>query len=317
MIALFRQLRDATGQNPMIVFSLTLLVGLLVLAVLGPVMVPYHPLSGNLSDALQPPSPAHWFGTDQLGRDVLSRVIVAIWPDLGVAVAAVIMALVVGGGLGSLTGFYGGWSDWMVARVIDTIAAFPPFIFAMGLVAALGNKGLHVICAMAIIHLPGIVRESQSAMRRLRASGFVIPARFYGCRDTKLLFREWWPHIWPLMMMEGASCIEWTMLYVAGLSFIGLGANPLMPSWGLMMAEGARAMAVGGWWLALFPGLALMLVVLGWHGLGRWATRFNRAEDIIELFLNSINSGAIAPHRYQSTHPQNPLCDCGTVGPGC
>lgn len=266
MAAWFRQFCEAVGQRPVIACSGALLMGLLWLALLGPVVVPYHPLMGDVAQALQPPSQAHWLGTDQWGRDVLSRVIIALRFDLGVAVAAVVLSLVVGCVMGGVAGLYGGWWDWIVARVVEAITAFPPFILAMGMMVALGSRVVYLICALTIINVSVSVRVSRAVMRRLRGAGFVVPAQFYGDHDTQLLVREWWPRIFPLIMAEGALCLGGTMLHVTGLAFIGLG--PAAPSWGAMLAEGATSMATGEWWLALFPGLFLMLMVLGCHGLG-------------------------------------------------
>ncbi len=274
MAAWFCQFREAVGQRPGIACSGALLMGLLLLAVVGPVVVPYHPLMGDVAQALQSPSQAHWFGTDQWGRDVLSRVIIALRFDLGVAVAAVMLSLVVGCVMGGVAGLYGGWWDWIVARVMEAMTAFPPFILAMGIMVALGSSMVYLICALAIINVPVSVRVARVVMHRLRSAGFVVPARFYGDHDTQLLVREWWPRVWPLIMAEGALCLGWMMLYVTGLAFIGLGPTP--PSWGAMMAEGASSMASGEWWLALFPELSLMLTVLGCHGLG------NGLRDLME-----------------------------------
>lgn len=275
MLVFFRQFRNISGQNPAPTSVTAWVVLFLILTVLGPMLTPYDPLIGDIAHALQPPSWAHGFGTDELGRDVLSRVMVAVRLDLGIAVAAVILSCVIGSGLGSLAGFYGGWTDWTAGRVIDVITAFPLFVLAIGIVAALGNSVVHMIYAMAIINLPVYIRVSRVEMNRLRDAGFITSARLYDSNDAQLLARALLPNILPAIMDQIRLSIGWTILHVVGVSFIGLGAPSLAPSWGGMIAEGAPLMITGQWWLALCPGMALMLVVLGCHmmlggGLRYW-----------------------------------------------
>ena len=148
----------------------------MLLAILGPALVPYDPFASDAGAALQPPSVSHWFGTDDLGRDVFSRVVVATRLDLGIAVLAVALSFVFGSALGALAGYFGGWSDQLIGRLVDTIMAFPLFVLAMGIVAALGNTVLNVIYATAIINLPFYARvHSQRSQRptrcRIRRSG--------------------------------------------------------------------------------------------------------------------------------------------------
>ncbi len=254
MTAFLRQFRYLTGESRLTVLALALFVFLLLLAVFGPVIAPYDPLAGNMAYALQPPSQAHWCGTDPLGRDVLSRIIAAMRLDLGIAVTASILSFVIGSGLGSLAGFYGGWPDWIVGRVTDTITAFPLFVLAMGIVASLDSSVVNMIYAMAIISLPVYVRVSRAEAHGMREAGFVASARLYGNNGTQLLIRQLLPNILPAIMAQVAFSTGWAMLHVAGLSFIGLGVGDSAPEWGRMMAEGVSLMAADAWWLILFPG---------------------------------------------------------------
>lgn len=268
MTACFRQFRGIADQSPATMIALTCFAFLLFFAMFGPLLAPYDPVAGDTSHVLQPPSLAHWFGTDPAGRDVLSRVLVAIRFDLGCAVLGVGLAWVMGTGIGTLAGFYGGCLAWVAARVIDTIAAFPPFVLAVGIAAALGHGLEHLVYAMAIINLPGYVRVSQGRVAALRQAEFLLSAKLYGRNDWHLFVQDVWPNLVPAMMIPVASSIGWTMMHIAGLSFIGIGGQAPTPSWGLLISEGAPFLASGAWWPTLLPGAVLMQAVLCCHVLG-------------------------------------------------
>ena len=167
MSAFVKHLSYVLRENPVTLFAGSLFLLLIVMALFGPSLVPYDPLASNADRTLQPPSAAHWFGTDQLGRDVFSRVVVATRLDLGIAVAAVALSFGIGSVLGLLSGYYGGWVDAIVGRMSDTIMAFPLFVLAMGIVSALGNTIENIVYATAIINLPFYIRVARAcgAMR--------------------------------------------------------------------------------------------------------------------------------------------------------
>lgn len=256
------------SENPVTAVAFLLFALLLLLALFGPLIAPYDPIASNTSNALQPPSWQHWFGTDHLGRDILSRIIVATRLDLGIAIAAVTMAFAVGAGLGCLAGFYGGWWDTIVGRLIDTIMAFPLFVLAMGIVAALGNTVENIIYATAIINLPFYARVARAEANIRRHAAYIQAARLAGNNDARLLMFQLFPNIMPPLMVQISLNMGWAILNAAGLSFIGLGVRPPTPEWGIMVAEGASYIISGEWWLALFPGLALMLAVFCFNLLG-------------------------------------------------
>jgi peptide/nickel transport system permease protein len=231
-------------------------------------IAPYDPLASNAALALEPPSPAHWFGTDQLGRDVLSRVIVATRLDLGIAVSAVFLSFLVGSVLGVAAGYYGGWCDRIISRIVDTIMAFPLFILAMGLVAALGNTVENIIYATAIINLPLYTRVVRSEVLTRREAGFIEAARLAGNGDIRIMAAHLFPNVLPVMMVHVSLNMGWAILNAAGLSFIGLGVRPPTAEWGIMVAEGATYIISGEWWLAIFPGVVLMLAVFCFNLLG-------------------------------------------------
>ena len=254
--------------NPVTGFAFALLVLIVIAAVFGPWLVPHDPLASNTAVALKPPSLRHWFGTDQLGRDVFSRVIVATRLDLFISVASVALVFLMGGIAGIASGFFLGWTDRIVGRISDTIMAFPLFVLAMGIVAALGNTVQNIILATAIVNFPLYVRVARAEANVRREAGFVQAARLSGNGEFRILFGHILPNIMPIMIVQMSLTMGYAILNAAGLSFIGLGVRPPTPEWGIMVAEGAAFMVSGEWWIALFPGAALMLAVFCFNLLG-------------------------------------------------
>ncbi len=257
----------ATG-NPVTLGAFVLFAFFVFLALFGPWIAPYDPLASDTVAALKPPSAAHWFGTDSLGRDILSRIIVAAQLDFGIAVSAVFASFVLGSALGCLAGFYGGWADRAIGRIADTIMAFPLFVLAMGIVAALGNTVSNIILATAIINLPFYIRVSRAEVNVRREAGYVEAARLAGNSNLRILALHLFPNVLPPMMVQISLNMGWAILNAAGLSFIGLGVRPPQAEWGIMVAEGATYIISGEWWIAFFPGATLMLVVFCFNLLG-------------------------------------------------
>jgi peptide/nickel transport system permease protein len=266
--AFLRHARYIFGENPVTAGALTLFVLLVILAAIGPWIAPYDPLASETTKALQPPSRAHWFGTDQIGRDILSRVLVATRLDLVISVAAVALSFGVGAAAGAAAGFFGGWTDRLVTRVTDTIMAFPLFVLAMGIVAALGNTLGNIVLATAVINVPFYARMARAEANVRRDAGFVEAARLGGNGAARVLAMHVFPNCLPPMMVQASLNLGWAILNAAGLSFIGLGVRPPTPEWGIMVAEGAAFIVSGEWWIALFPGLALMIAVFCFNLLG-------------------------------------------------
>ena len=255
-------------ENPITLFAFFMLFFFLISAVFGPDIVPYDPLETNAKIALQPPSINHLFGTDNLGRDVFSRVIVATRLDLTISVLAVSMSFIIGSVLGAIAGYWGGWLDVFLSRILDTIMAFPLFVLAMGIVAALGNTIENIIYATAIINIPFYARLFRAEVNIRREASFVHAAKMAGNSEIKILAIHIFPDTLPPMMVQVSLNLGWAILNAAGLSFIGLGVRPPTPEWGIMVAEGANFIISGEWWLALFPGLWLMIAVLTFNLLG-------------------------------------------------
>jgi peptide/nickel transport system permease protein len=254
--------------NPLTAVAATGVFLLTLIAIFGPWIVPYDPIVSNVSQALMPPSAAHIAGTDQLGRDVFSRVIVATRLDFIIAVASVALVFLMGGLAGVAAGFFGGWTDRIVGRIADTIMAFPLFVLAMGIVAALGNTVQNIILATAIVNFPLYARVARAEANVRREAGFVQAARLSGNGEMRILLGQILPNIMPIMVVQMSLTMGYAILNAAGLSFIGLGVRPPTAEWGIMVAEGAAFMVSGEWWIAFFPGAALMVAVFCFNLLG-------------------------------------------------
>ena len=249
--AALRHARYILGENAVTGFAFALFLVIVLAALLGPYLVPYDPLASDTAAALKSPSAAHWFGTDQLGRDVFSRVVVATRLDFLIAVASVALVFLMGGLAGVAAGFFGGWTDRVVGRIADTIMAFPL-----------------VVLAIAIVNFPLYARIARAEANVRREAGFVLAARLCGNGEMRILLAHVLPNIMPIMVVQMSLTMGYAILNAAGLSFIGLGVRPPTAEWGIMVAEGAAFMVSGEWWIAFFPGAALMVAVFCFNLLG-------------------------------------------------
>ncbi len=254
--------------NPVTAVAAMGMTVLVLLAIAAPWIAPYDPIASNVPLSLQPPSAAHWAGTDQLGRDIFSRILLAARLDLFIAITAVGASFVAGAVIGGFCGYAGGQLDRWVGRVTDVLMAFPLFVLAMALVAALGNRMENIIIATAVINLPFYVRFARAEVNVRRNAGWVEAARACGDGHLSVVLRVLLPNVLPAMAVQISLNLGWAILNAAGLSFIGLGVQAPTPEWGIMVAEGARFITTGKWWLVAFPGLALMLSVLCFNLLG-------------------------------------------------
>ena len=254
--------------NPITAIAAAGMTVLVLLAIAAPWIAPYDPIASNVPIALQPPSAAHWAGTDQLGRDILSRILLAARLDLFIAIVAVSASFAAGAAIGGFCGYAGGALDRWVGRITDVLMAFPLFVLAMALVAALGNRMENIIIATAVINLPFYIRFARAEVNVRRNAGWVEAARACGDSHISVVLRVLLPNVLPAMAVQISLNLGWAILNAAGLSFIGLGVQAPTPEWGIMVAEGARFITTGKWWLVAFPGLALMLSVLCFNLLG-------------------------------------------------
>jgi len=268
LAATARHARYVIGENPVTGLAFGLFVLIVLVALVGPYVVPIDPLASDTVEALKSPSLRHWFGTDQLGRDIFSRVVVATRLDFGIAVWSVVLVFAMGGLAGVAAGFFGGWIDRIVGRIVDTIMAFPLFVLAMGIVAALGNTVTNIVIATAIVNFPLYARVARAEANVRREAGFVEAARLSGNGDLRILAFQILPNVFPILVVQMSLTMGYAILNAAGLSFIGLGVRPPTPEWGIMVAEGAAFMVSGEWWIAFFPGLALMVAVFCFNLLG-------------------------------------------------
>lgn len=261
---LWRRLR----RNSLSLAAAIAVVLLVLMALAAPPVAPYDPDAPDAADALQAPSWRHWLGTDLYGRDQLSRIVHASRVDLLIALTATAMALSAGAAVGALAGYRGGWTDQLLMRVIDTVMAFPSFILAMGITAALGNSLRNVVVAIAVTHVPIYARLIRGEMLRLRELEYAEAARTVGNRERRIVFYHLLPNCVPPVIVQATLAMGFAILTVAALSFIGLGIQPPQSEWGSMTAEGAGYIVSGEWWIFLFPGLAIMVTVLAFNLVG-------------------------------------------------
>jgi peptide/nickel transport system permease protein len=265
---MFASFLHAMRENKVTAFAFILFALFTIIAIIGPAIAPFDPLNTSAGAPMTPPSLKHWFGTDALGRDILSRVLIATRLDLGLALAAVVASVVIGSCLGAIAGYFGGWTDIAVSRFSDLIMAFPLFVLAMGIVAAMGNTIGNIILATAIINLPFYIRVTRTEVNVRRDLGFVEAAKLAGNGELRTLFFHIMPNVFPPLAVQVSLNMGWAILNAAGLSFIGLGVRPPEAEWGIMVAEGAQYIFSGEWWVALFPGAVLMLAVFCFNLMG-------------------------------------------------
>lgn len=253
--------------NPLSALGMAIVAAVAAVALLAPWISPYDPLAQDQAPALQPPSRAHWMGTDPLGRDIFSRVLHGARLTVPVGVAVVALALVAGMLVGSAAGFLGGWADEILMRFTDLFLAFPALILAMAMAGALGPGLAHALLALALAWWPPYARLVRGQVLSLRESPFVEAARCLGASPWRLLFRHILPNCLTPLVVQATLDLGGVILAAAGLSFIGLGAQPPSPEWGAMVAEGRQYIA-SQWWVLLFPGLAILITVTGFNLLG-------------------------------------------------
>lgn len=247
--------------------GLGIVLGLLTLAIFGPMVSPYDPVTQDLSNRLESPSLSHPLGTDQLGRDVLTRLLHGARLSLGIAVAVTSVRLVVGTAVGLIAGYAGGWVDEALMRLVDTLLAFPGIVLALVIAGILGPSLVNVMLALAVVGWASYARLVRSKVLSLREREFVTAARLLGRSRTHVVTRHLIPNVIAPVVVLATLDIGGVILGTAGLSFLGLGAQPPTPEWGTMLASG-RNYLQQAWWLVNAPGICIMLSVLGFNLLG-------------------------------------------------
>lgn len=251
--------------GPMVGLVVLVLVGALV--ILAPVVTPYEPDKLNPPAALQGPSLSHPFGTDQFGRDQLTRILYGGRLSLMVGLFSVAIGLGIGILAGSAAGYFGGWLDELIGRIVDVMMAFPGILLAMAIVAILGISVTNLMIAIGISSIPSFTRLIRGGVLGAKENDYVLAARSIGCKDQGIIRGHIIPNIMAPILVYATLSIATAILASASLNFLGMGAKPPTPEWGLMLAE-SRSFIRNAWWLAAFPGLAIMTVVISINLLG-------------------------------------------------
>jgi peptide/nickel transport system permease protein len=253
-------------RNPIGLIGAAIVLVTVLMAILAPVISPYAPSSQG-GGRLVAPNAQHLMGTDELGRDVLSRVIYGAQASLQVGAVSVVLALVVGVAVGVLAGFYRGWLDDWLMRVMDIVFAFPGLVLAIVIAGLLGPSRTNAMIAIGIVYAPAFARVIRGSVLSVMAESYVEAARVVGAPDWRIMVRHLLPNIMAPIIVLTTVYLSTAILSEASLSFLGLGTQPPEPSWGGMLNAARRFMELAPW-LAIFPGGAIMLVVLGFNFLG-------------------------------------------------
>ncbi len=255
-------------RHPRILVGGTIVAALTLAAVLAPVIAPFNPLEVDPSRALRPPAPPHLLGTDDLGRDVFSRVIYGARVSLTVGVISVSIGLVVGVTIGLAAGYLGGAVDLLLMRVIDALLAFPALVLAIAITAALGPQIQNAMIAIGIVAIPAYARLTRAQVLSVREHEFVMAARALGAPPLRIILRHILPNIVNPIIVQATLSTAFAILQEASLSFLGLGSQPPNPSWGQDIYYSQRYLANLKWWMSAGPGLAIFLAVFAFNFLG-------------------------------------------------
>jgi peptide/nickel transport system permease protein len=277
----FAQLRTLVWRDKKALTGSVVLTIFLLSAIFGNVISPYDP-SDMEFDMMESPSWLHPLGTDDLGRDLLSRIIVGTQVSLFVGISTVVIALIAGLILGVLAGYLGGWVDHVIMRYIDLQWAFPNFIIAVYLVAVFGTGLSNVIVAISLAFVDDFARIARGMVLSIKEEQYVAAARTVGVSDIRIMWRHILPNAAAPIIVQATVCISYAILGEASLSFLGLGVDASTPTWGLILADG-RSFISRAWWLGIFPGLAIMLTVLSINFIG----------DALRDFLDVRESTAV------------------------
>jgi peptide/nickel transport system permease protein len=279
-----------------------LLLVFLTCAIFGPVLAPYDPYVQNLENRLEPPSGGNILGTDEFGRDVLSRVLHGTRISLCIGLVSVGIGVLVGGALGLVTGYRGGWMDQLGMRAVDILLAFPSVLLAVIVVAALGPSLRHAMIAVGIVSIPQYARLVRASVLSLRSCAFVEAERALGSTETKIILRTIVPHCVAPVLVQASLGLATAILDAAGLSFLGLGAQPPLPEWGAMLGAG-REYVVHAPWVLLAPGIAILATVLGFNLLG------DGLRDALDPRLAALFSRPPKPRRLVSEPRASEVCN--------
>ncbi len=254
-------------RNAVAMFGLIGLAIVVLILITAPLYLPYDPTKMDTKQVMQPPSSAHWFGTDDLGRDIFSRVLVGGQLSLSVAILVIVIAMSGGIILGLATGFYGGLFDEILMRIVDILMAFPTILLLLSIVAALGPSLTTVMIAISFSSIPPYTRLVRGSVLSAKQNDYVIAARLIGAKNTRIMYKHILPNIVAPIIIYATLGLAGAIMTTAGLSYIGLGAQPPSPEWGAMLNAG-RSLLRDAWWISVFPGMAIFICVLCINLLG-------------------------------------------------
>jgi len=258
------------SRNRLSVIGLSLVIVMLIVAITAPIWVPYpDDVTGsvNMSMRLKAPSADHWFGTDDAGRDVFSRTIMATRTSFEVGVIILVVAIGIGVTLGAIAGYFGGWVNTLIMRFTDIMLTFPGIFLALALSAALGRGVVNAMLALSITWWPGYCRLVEAQMLKMREEDFVAGARAIGATNQRIIFRHILPNLLTAIIIKASMDFGFAVLSLASLGFIGVGIRPPEPDWGSMISAGRRFIPAS-WWYSTFPGLFMFITVLAFNLLG-------------------------------------------------
>jgi peptide/nickel transport system permease protein len=265
--SLFRDAVRRLARNKLAIAGLVIMCLFLLAAIFADWIAPYDPIAQELAMRRRPPSQEHWLGRDDLGRDILSRIIFGARLSLQVGVMSVGFAIVIGSIIGAVSGFLGGWIDNLIMRLMDIMLAFPALLLAIAIVTILGPGLLNMLYAIGIVSIPAYARITRASVLSAKEQDYVTAARAVGVPSTRLLFRNILPNCLTPLIVQGTLGIGTAILDAAGLSFLGLGAQPPEPEWGAMLGQGRYSMFTAPH-IVVSPGIAIMLTVLSFNLLG-------------------------------------------------
>lgn len=263
LVTFFRRLR----RSPQALLGVALVLVLLAMAVFAPLIAPFDPIQLQVRERLQSPSPRHWFGTDDFGRDIFSRVVWGSQLAVRLGVLSVVVAATGGVALGLIAGYYGGWVDNLISRLLEVMLAFPGLLFAIAIVAIVGPSLDNLIVALGLFGWPGYARIVRGSVLSARRREYVEAALAIGAPARRVMVRHILPNVFAPVIILSATRFGGALLAGSGLSFIGLGVPIPQPEWGAIMATGREYMGTA-WWITVFPGLIIALAVLGVNLLG-------------------------------------------------
>jgi peptide/nickel transport system permease protein len=247
--------------------ALAMIVVIVLVAVAAPLIAPYGPLSQDILQRLKGPSAAHWLGTDQLGRDVLSRIIYGLRSSLLISVSAVFVAFLGGSVLGLVAAYYRGWPERIIMRLMDVLFAFPVMLLAIGVIAVMGPGAVPTAAAIAIVYTPIFARLLRGPALVVAESDFVMSARSIGASDLRIILHHILPNLVSVILVQFSLLLSSAILVEASLSFLGLGTQPPTPSLGMMLSEGRNFLFLAPW-AAIFSGVAILIVAFALNLFG-------------------------------------------------